>query len=110
MTALLTGKHIVEEINGIRCSLVESNLDSARLAFLEALMKHNGYQTQTEALPTKTADAPPTYKLGVVDLIFNPVKAIYEKALRRPDGMVVTPAYWREETKQTDRPYYLVER
>ena len=52
--------------------------------------------------------APETFTVGVTDVTFNVINAIYGRLLRSPDGRVVTMAYWqqREEVSRDDVPYY----
>jgi hypothetical protein len=52
--------------------------------------------------------APETFTVGVTDVSFNMVNAIFGRLLRSPEGNVVTMAYWqqREETSHDEIPYY----
>jgi hypothetical protein len=34
------------------------------------------------------------YRIGVTDIVFNPVIAVYERHLKSKTGNRVTPAYW----------------
>lgn len=108
MKTLISGKHVVEEIAGVRCTIVEAGLDRQRADFLADLLSFNGFEVKTEEVPGKTEGDKTTIKLGVTDIIFNPMIAVYQKRLRRKDGMVVTPAYWRQEKEQTNIPYYKI--
>jgi len=47
-----------------------------------------------------------TFTLGVTDIIFNPVYAVYDRVLLRPDGPVVSPAYWRQQEGDTTGEYW----
>lgn len=51
---------------------------------------------------------PETFTVGVTDVTFNVVNAIFGRLLRSPDGRVVTMAYWQQKTdvSQDDVPYY----
>jgi hypothetical protein len=96
--ALNKGKHIVEEIDGTRCSVVEKGDTAERVEFLKNLLEFNGYTVKTVA----EADAL-TFKIGVTDMIFNPVVDVYERRLKTKSGKRVTPAYWLQESdKETD--------
>ena len=86
--ALNKGKHIFEEINGVMCTVVEDGIDEERFQFLKKLMEHNGYTVQF----IKNEDG--SYRLGVTDLIFNPVVDVYKRKLKSLNGHIVTPAYW----------------
>ena len=92
------GKHIVEEIDGTRCSLVEKGASAERVEFLKKLLTINGYTVKTVA----EADTL-TFKIGVTDLLFNPVIDVYERRLKSISGKRVTPAYWLQESdKETE--------
>jgi hypothetical protein len=78
------GKHIVEEIDGVRCSLVEKGVSPERTEFLKKLLELNGYAE--------------TFKIGVTDLLFNPVVDVYKRSLKSFSGKKVTPAYWLQES------------
>jgi hypothetical protein len=110
MMSLISGKHIVDEINGVRCTVVEAGLDKQRADFLSDILTFNGFKVEVAEVPAKVEGEAATLKLGVTDIIFNPMISVYQKRLRRKDGKVVTPAYWRQEADQTDIPYFLVKR
>jgi hypothetical protein len=106
---LISGKHIVEDFDGVRCTLVEAGLEKSRLEFLKDLLIHNGFEVKVLEAAAKSENEAATYKLGVTNIIFNPMIAIYQKRLRRKDGKVVTPAYWRQQSNvNADLPYYLI--
>ncbi len=94
--SLHKGKHIVEEIDGIRCSIVEKGINEARMQFLKELLELNGYEvkTQQEIADAETEMPETLYTIGVTDLVFNPVIDVYERRLRSRTGHKVTPAYW----------------
>lgn len=106
----LKGKHVVEPIDGERCTVVEKGLSVSRKDFLLDLLEHNGYTVKTEQEKDKEGKELGTWMLGVTDLIMNPVIVLYLHKLFRKDGKVVTPAYWREDFKQADVPYWQVKR
>lgn len=81
------GKHNVEEINGTRCSIVESDAGESRMRFLKELLEHNRYQVLCEKNEDK-------YKIGVTDLLFNPVIDVYKRRLFTKTGEVVTFNNW----------------
>ena len=90
--ALNKGKHIVEEIDGVRCTIVESGISEARVAFLTELLSFNGFTVKSGV------DAKGGLVLGVTDILFNPVIAVYQRRLKTKTGHKVTPAYWLEES------------
>lgn len=97
--ALDKGKHIVEDLNGIRCTVVEKDVDAKRADFLKNLLLFNGYEVQVAGTDEK-------YTVGVSDLVFNPIITVYQQKLRTPDGQKVSPAYWRQYTTQASSLYW----
>lgn len=128
--------HEFEDLNGVKCAVVEKNASPERVAFLKQLLELNKYTVivvpspppkpapaaapkpaeATEANTQPTAEgqalppAPPpeTFTLGVTDVTFNPTNAIFGRLLRTKDGHVVTLAYWnqQESTSRDEVPYY----
>ena len=107
---LTKGKHIVSEIEGVRCTVVETGLNETRALFLKDLLIHNKFEVKMEKEKSKEGTPMETWILGVTDLIFNPVITVYEKKLFRHDGHIVTPAYWNNWAVDPDLPYWLVEK
>jgi hypothetical protein len=105
---LESGKHSEKEINEIRCKVVETGISKDRVDFLKPLLEHNGLEVHYEALKKKEEADPATYILGVTDITFNPVLAIYKLELLTPDGRKVSPAYWRQESEDTTIEYWEV--
>lgn len=96
--ALNKGKHIIEEIDGVRCSLVEKGVSPERAEFLKKLLELNKYNVKIAA-----NGEPETFKIGVTDMLFNPVVDVYKRSLKSPSGKKVTPAYWlQESTDETE--------
>lgn len=92
------GKHIIEEIDGVRCSLVEKGVSPERADFLKKLLELNGY-----AVKIVQEGETGTFKIGVTDLLFNPVVDVYKRNLKSFSGKKVTPAYWLQESdKETE--------
>jgi hypothetical protein len=60
------------------------------------------------AAPPETAPLPETFTVGVTNVMFNPINAIFGRLLKTPDGHTVTLAYWRQQENQPDdeRPYF----
>lgn len=106
MSGLTKGKHIIGELGGTRCTIVESGISESRMEFLKEILQHNQLEVYVEAEKKDDAEAPVTYTIGVSDLVFNPVIAVYARKLLLPDGQIVTPAYWNQLTDQIDPRYY----
>jgi hypothetical protein len=118
--------HTFEDLNGVKCAIVEKGVPSERCHFLKELLEYNGYNVIVVSTPVKVAPKPATgsdekagetpipetFTLGVTDVTFSPVHVIYGRQLRTPGGHVVTPAYWQQkETVSHDEiPYYQVKR
>lgn len=98
------GKHVVQEIEGIRCTIVESGINEARLNFLKSILVHNKFDVKTTT-EKKAEGAADTFIIGVTDIVFNPVIAIYERTLHTTEGKHVTPEYWNQEAKDI-HPFY----
>jgi hypothetical protein len=94
--AINNAKHIVGEIDGIRCTIVESGITLDRLAFLTDLLQFNNFDVKEMKVPSEVEDEEPKYTIGVTDLVFNPVFAIYECLLKNREGDCVTPEYWKK--------------
>ncbi len=118
------GKHIEKEIEGIRIRVVENEASRERMEFLKKLLEHNGYEVLTEENPPKPVPAPPvaegeepivapepemlppTWVVGVSDIIFNPLIAVYMRKLRTLDGHHVTADYWNQVTTESEPNYW----
>lgn len=116
--------HPFEELNGIKCGIVERNASTERVAFIKGLLEVNGYEVVVAPTPpAKAAPAPAdaapiaepekalepeTFTVGVTDYTFNTVNAIFGRLLRTADGHVVTRDYWYQRSKVSldDVPYY----
>ena len=117
--------HLFEELDGVKCGIVEKEAKPGRVAFLKDLLEFNGYKVITVATPPpKTAPPPPlkegeeaaapplplpeTYTIGVTDYTFNPINAVFGRMLKTKDGHIVTQAYWeqREPLSHDEIPYY----
>ena len=121
--------HEFEELDGVKCGIVEKNVSRERAAFLKKLLEFNHYtvvivptpppkapapivktgeDTPTPASHEPTLNEPETFTVGVTDYTFNTINAIFGRLLKTPDGHVVTLAYWNQkETESHDEiPYY----
>jgi hypothetical protein len=91
--ALNQGKHIIETMDGVRCTLVESGISKERADFLRSLLEFNGYEVKVIANGEEG-----TFRLGVTDVVFHAVVDVYKRKMRTPSGKTVTPAYWLQLT------------
>ncbi len=125
--------HEFEELDGVKCGIVEKNVSLERLVFLQDLLKLNGFTVVAVPSPAPkaapasakaTADkpvegeapveipAPPppptTFTVGVTDYTFNTTNAIFGRLLKTKNGHVVTQAYWlqKEAESHDEVPYY----
>ena len=106
MASLTTAKHLIGEIDGTRCTIIESNATKARMEFLRELLTFNKLEVKVREEAKADESSESLYTVGVTDIIFNPVYAIYERTLLRPDGTIVTPAWYRQLGGDTEVPYY----
>src|SRR5438876_6064896 len=111
--------HEFEELNGVKCGIVERNVKPERVAFLKDILESNGLTViavpspppKAAAAPTpkpatedaSATQAPPveppppvveTYTVGVTDYTFNPINAIFGRQLKSKDGHFITLKYW----------------
>jgi len=128
--------HLFEELNGVKCAIVEKNASAERVEFLRSLLVYNSYTvvvvpspppkaaaapavavpvaaTPAPAVPAEPPPplppaAPTTFTIGVTDVTFNPTNAIFGRLLRTQDGHVVTLAYWQQKEKEShdEVPYF----
>jgi hypothetical protein len=119
--------HEFEELDGIKCGIVEKKVNPARVSFLKSLLEVNGYTVVVVPSPAPKAAPvaapkegevaapvvpspvlPETFTVGVTDYTFNSINAIFGRALKTADGHIVTLAYWeqKESVSHDDVPYY----
>lgn len=107
---LLSGKKLVEEMDGVRCSVCEKGVTLERANFLKELLEHNRFEVKIVEDPPKKVEEgetpPVVYKVGVTDRSFNPVIAVYQRLLRTKDGRRITPDYWNQKTVETEPNYW----
>ena len=101
-----SGKHTEKEINEIRCRVVETGIEKPRVDFLTKLLETNGYEVVIAELAQKEENDPVTFIMGVTDITFNAVLAVYEHKLLTSDGRFVTPAYWNQLSEETKQGYW----
>lgn len=104
--SLLNGKHVVKEIEGIRCSVVEENASKERVEFLKKILELNGHSVRIEALPAAEESSETLYIIGVTSMLFNPVIAVYQRLLKTEDGRRITPDYWNQKTDKIEPNYW----
>lgn len=105
--ALNNAKHIIGEIDGVRCTIVETGATLERIAFLSDLLSFNNLEIKEMKEPAVNPGEEQRYTLGVTDLLFNPVFAVYEKQLKTREGTFVTPGYWKQECIDCDPRYWM---
>lgn len=119
--------HEFEELDGIKCAIVERNVSQERALFLKDILVQNGYTVvlvpspppkaakptkpaadEAVTVPEATPPAPETFTIGVTDLMFNPINAIFGRKLKTKKGQAITLAYWeqRDIVSRDDIPYY----
>ena len=103
----LQAKHIVEEINGIRCTVIEKGATARRVDFLKELLSFNGFEIQLSEDKRADESTAPTFTIGVTDLVFNPLIAVYEMSLKTKDGQKVSPAYWEQQKTEIVDQYWV---
>ena len=101
-------KHIVEDISGQRCTVVEKGVDKKRVDFLKGLLEFNHFTVVVEEVAKTEESAPQLYNMGVTDLVFNPVIAVFEMSMKTPGGEPVTAPYWNQETSASLKEYWLI--
>jgi hypothetical protein len=126
--------HEFEDLDGIKCAIVEKNVSKERVEFLKQLLEYNHYTVVVvptpapKAVPPKPVPAaasatgetvsstptpsipftPETFTVGVTDVTFNPINAIFGRLLKAPRGHIVTLAYWQQKEKEShdEIPYF----
>mgnify|MGYP000331914707 CR=1 FL=1 len=121
--------HEFEELDGVKCGIVEKNVTPERVSFLKKILEYNGFtvvvvpspapkaaaapvtkpaEGETAPPPPPAPSAPETFTVGVTDYTFNTINAIFGRSLKAPGGHIVTMAYWQQkETASHDEiPYY----
>lgn len=120
--------HEFEELDGVKCGIVEKNVLAERVQFLKKLLEYNHFtvvvvpsppskavakpvvkiEGEEPALAPEEPKLPETFTVGVTDYTFNPINAIFGRLLKTPDGHVVTLAYWHQEenVSHDEIPYF----
>lgn len=123
--------HEFEELDGVKCGIVEKHVTYQRAAFLKEILGYNKFtvvivpspppkvaaapvvkpaEGEETPAPIETAPViiPETFIVGVTDYTFNPINAVFGRLLKTPGGHVVTMAYWqqKENVSHDEVPYY----
>ncbi len=115
--------HQFEDLDGVKCAIVEKNVNPERASFLKNLLEYNGFtvmivpsshpKSATVQVPEGGEQMPTelvinTYTLGVTDVGFNSTNAVFGRLLRTRHGKVVTVDYWQEKDNVSEDsiPYY----
>ena len=112
--------HLFEDLDGVKCAIVEKNANQSRVNFLKALLEINNYTVivvnspppKGTPAPTELASvepvAPTTFTIGVTDVCFNATNAVFGRLLRTDEGSVVTMPYWQQKEEKSDDsiPYF----
>lgn len=111
--------HTFDDLDGIKCAIVETQVTPKRVAFLKSLLELNLFTVVVvPSPPAKTvavvegeiASPPPeeTFTVGVTDVTFNATNAIFGRLLKTANGHIVTLAYWnqKEIVSHDEVPYF----
>jgi hypothetical protein len=142
--------HLFDELNGVKCAIVEKNVAPGRVDFLRRILEYNRYTVVVVASPPPKAaaapaapapavtatpasatpasapapvaaapapaaaaaaplpPAPETFTVGVTDVMFNAVNAVFGRLLKMPGGHKVTLAYWQQQENEPsdEKPYF----
>jgi hypothetical protein len=121
--------HLFEDLDGVKCAVVEKNVSPQRVEFLKSLLEYNGFKVIVVGSPPPKASpapaavpgadpiilpavpeppAPTSFTIGVTDVTFNATNAIFGRLLKTKDGHVVTQAYWLQKENLSDDsvPYF----
>jgi len=131
----LNPNHAFEDLEGTKCSIVEKNCPPARVEFLKALLELNNFTVVVVGSPPpKVAPvkapapvigpdgvavvappppppppppAPTTFTVGVTDLTFDPITAVFNRQLKTSTGQPVSSAFWQQkETEVKKEEWY----
>lgn len=120
--------HLFEELDGIKCGIVEKEVSAERVDFLRQLLEYNQFTVVVVPSPppkiiakpvvkkegeelaplSEEPNLPETFTVGVTDYTFNPINAIFGRLLKTPNGHVVTLAYWEQKENEShdEIPYF----
>lgn len=109
--------HTSEDLDGVKCAIVEKNASKERVEFLRSILERNGFKVVIVSSPppkgqpapeNSSITLPETFTIGVSDVTFNSINAIFGRLLKTPDGRVVTLAFWQQKDDQSNDhvPYF----
>ena len=120
--------HEFEDLDGVKCAVVEKNAGKDRVAFLKDLLEYNHFKVivvpspppkaapapkpvegEVASAPAEAmADKPETFTIGVTNVMFNVTNALFGRSLKTKTGHIVTPAYWQQKdaVSHDEIPYY----
>lgn len=119
----LNPNHTFEDLGEVKCAIVEKNCSQQRVDFLKQLLEFNKFEVvvvkspppKAPAKPAAAAEgetpveappAPETFTVGVTDVTFSPVNAVFNRELKTPKGEVVTTAYWKQQTTEAKEDFW----
>ncbi len=124
----INSNHTSEDLNGVKCAIVEKNVFKERADFLKSILEYNKFTVviapsppakapkssptvdaaAAEVLDQAPASEPVSFTIGVTDMRFNTINAIFGRLLKTPDGHIVTLAYWNQEepVSNDELPYF----
>ena len=105
----LQAKHVVEEINGVRYTIIEKGASAERAEFLRELLEFNKLEVIVNEEAKTDDESPARFTIGVTDLVFNPTIAVYEMSLKTPGDEKVSPSYWEQKMDKIVDQYWLRE-
>lgn len=118
----INGKHTIEELNGIRCSVVEKDISAERAEFLKKVLEYNKFEVQIQKIlppppkPAKPTDPPTdivtpsaepdTFKVGVTDVTFVISTALYSRKIKTLTGKIISQNYWTQNSPEFGEWYW----
>jgi hypothetical protein len=119
----LNPNHIFEDLGDVKCAIVEKSCSPERRDFLKQLLEFNKYTVVVVPsppakvvakplaegeTPVPVPPAPETFTVGVTDVTFSPINAVFNRELKIATGQVVTKEYWnqKETTIKTEEWYW----
>ena len=126
--------HEFDDLDGVKCAVVEKTVTPERVAFLKSLLELNGFTVVVVKSPppkfttkpvqvadpavsnmekseaTESVPLPETFTLGVTDVTFNATNAIFGRLLHTAEKKIVTLSYWmqKENVSNDTVPYFEV--
>ncbi len=111
--------HLFEELDGVKCAIVEASVSKQRMEFLKSLLTYNGYTVivvpvvakpyvAIEGEVSESIEQEEKYTLGVTHLAFNATNAIFGRLLKTLEGKIVTQKFWlqQEDVCYDEVPYF----